>query len=57
MSTRDNYFRCRVCRKLFADDDCVLDEVKGYQCPNGCVEPYEQPRYESPLNYEDTESN
>lgn len=48
--TRDDYFRCRWCKQLFYQEDLVLDPNTGYQCPNGCVEPYNQPPYESPLN-------
>lgn len=49
MANRDNYFRCRVCKKLYADTEGVLDPVKGLQCPRGCEPPYDQPEYESPL--------
>lgn len=53
---RDNYFRCKQCKQLFPDEQCILDEVKGYQCPNGCVEGFTQPDYESPLQQENNES-
>lgn len=42
-------FRCRFCKELFRDADCVKDPVKGFICPKGCVEPFNQPPYESPL--------
>jgi hypothetical protein len=46
---RDNYFRCRVCKRLFLDEKCILDPIKGLQCPEGCEEPFAQPAYEPPL--------
>ena len=46
---RDDYFRCRWCKGIFPDSECILDEIKGYQCPKGCIEPFFQPPYESPL--------
>jgi hypothetical protein len=47
---RDDYFRCKVCKKLYADEECSRDEKTGaFICPLGCVEPYNQPEYESPL--------
>jgi hypothetical protein len=49
-SNRDNYHRCKHCKELFHQDQCILDNSKGYQCPNGCVEPFVQPPYESPLS-------
>lgn len=54
MSKRDDYFRCKICKGLFSDNEAVLDPIKGLQCPNGCVEPYQQPPYESPLNDENS---
>jgi hypothetical protein len=50
MSNRDEYHRCAICKKLFRDEDCILDPVKGYVCPNNCQPSYEQEPYESPLN-------
>ena len=50
---RDAYFRCPVCKKLYADKDCTLDPIKGYICPNNCERPYDQPPYESPLQCDD----
>lgn len=47
---RDDYFRCRYCKKLFTNDECAIDPTKGYQCPNGCEEEYNQPPYELPTN-------
>lgn len=49
MKDRNNYHRCKVCKGLFADSECELDPVKGLICPKGCLEPFEQPAYESPL--------
>ena len=50
MSKRDNYFRCPYCFGLFPHDQCHLDPRKGYQCPNLCEKPFNQPPYVSPLN-------
>ncbi len=50
MEKRDNYNRCKQCGLLSADAACILDEVKGFQCPNGCEESFEQPPYEPPIN-------
>ncbi len=49
---RDDYFRCKICGQLFADADCELDPDKGLQCPNGCVQPFNQPPYELPMQDE-----
>jgi hypothetical protein len=49
MENRDNYTRCKQCGQLFSDETCILDDVKGLLCPNGCVESFEQPAYQSPL--------
>ena len=46
--TRDDYFRCKVCKKLWADSVCETDAIKGRVCPNGCVKSYQQPDYELP---------
>lgn len=47
---RDNYVRCKQCGDLWHQEQCILDNIAGYQCPKGCVESYQQPSYESPLN-------
>jgi len=47
---RDNYFRCKHCRVLYHQEQCILDRVHGYQCPSGCKEEFIQAPYESPLN-------
>lgn len=47
---RDHYFRCKHCKKLWHQEQCILNEVDGYQCPDGCIESFEQPPYQSPLN-------
>lgn len=52
---RDNYFRCKHCKELYSDEQCILDDVKGYQCPKGCKEPFIQPDYESPLQQQDND--
>lgn len=50
MSKRDDYFRCKVCGKLFEDSKCQRDPDDGRLiCPNNCVERYVQEPYESPL--------
>jgi len=49
-SNRDNYTRCKFCRELWHKEQCILDGSKGYQCPDGCVETFEQPPYVSPIN-------
>lgn len=54
MTSRDDYFRCKVCKRLWKDSDAVIDPDKGYQCPNGCEIPFEQPAYESPLQGNDS---
>jgi len=54
MTKRDDMHRCGICKKLFKDEDCILElneeggSNKGFQCPNLCVEPFEQPPYELP---------
>lgn len=50
MEKRDNYTRCKQCGMLFKDTDCILDEIKGLRCPNGCEESFEQAPYEPPTN-------
>lgn len=52
---RDNYFRCKHCKELFPDEEGIMIEGKGLQCPKGCVETFKQPDYESPLQ-QDNES-
>ena len=49
-TNRDNYFRCKFCGVLWHQNQCVLDEIKGYECPDGCKETFEQPPYQSPLS-------
>lgn len=49
--SRDNYHRCKHCKGLFPDEDCIPDTVSGVlQCPNGCRDTFQQPAYESPLH-------
>lgn len=45
---REDYFRCKVCKMLWADNKCVQDPIKGFICPNGCEKPYIQDEYELP---------
>jgi hypothetical protein len=52
-NNRDNFTRCKYCGKLSLTSECFLDEVKGYVCPFGCEETFEQPPYESILHAED----
>lgn len=48
---RDDYYRCKWCKGLFADEQCQRDSITGvFICPNGCVEPFVQPAYEPPTN-------
>lgn len=47
---RDNYFRCKHCGQLWHHEQCILDNVKGYQCPSGCIEEFVQAPYESPFS-------
>ena len=54
---RDDYFRCKECKQLFSNDECELDQDKGYLCPNGCVKQYKMPDYESPMNDEQATCN
>lgn len=53
MTDRDNYFRCKICKKLNPDPDpdTLTEEqkAKGYVCENRCVESFTQPPYQSPL--------
>lgn len=46
---RDTYFRCKWCKGLFKDDECERAPDGGYICPLGCVAPFIQPPYQSPL--------
>lgn len=50
-NNRDNFTRCKICKKLFPDPEHPTDEEKmnGYKCPNGCVATFNQPAYQSPL--------
>lgn len=50
---RDDYFRCKICKELFADEDCIVDPVKGFLCPKGCEKSFQQPPYQSPLQSDD----
>lgn len=45
---RDDFYRCKECKQLFSHEECTLDEVKGYICPNLCEKTYQQPPYELP---------
>jgi len=49
-TNRDHYVRCKLCKALWHQEQCILDIAKGYQCPAGCVESFEQPAYQSPIN-------
>ncbi len=49
MEKRDNYTRCQICGEIFLTDSCILDKTKGYLCPRGCEEPFQQDAYQSPL--------
>lgn len=49
MTKENEYTRCQICGEIFHHSSCILDEVKGYQCPNGCEISFEQPPYQSPL--------
>ena len=49
MDKRDNYTRCQQCGEIYPHEACILDAIKGYKCPNGCEEPFDQPPYQSPL--------
>lgn len=44
--------RCKICKKLYNDSECDFDPVKGFICPKGCEEPFNQPPYESPMQDE-----
>lgn len=49
--SRDDYWRCKICKQLNSDKDCERDDVSGaYLCPNGCKVEFVQPPYESPLS-------
>ena len=56
-NNRDHYHRCPICKNIFLDDDCILDKVKGYICPNNCQPVYVAPVYESPLNSDSDETS
>ncbi len=51
MAQRDKMYRCKVCKKLFKDDECFMTKNDGLQCPNKCEPIYNQPAYELPTNY------
>jgi hypothetical protein len=46
---RDDFTRCKHCGVLWNDEQCIIDDINGLQCPSGCKEQYQQPDYESPL--------
>lgn len=48
MDKRDEYFRCRGCKKLFRHNDpnVTYDEIHGYQ---HCEVSFQQPQYEGPF--------
>ncbi len=50
MADRDKFTRCQHCGLLSEDTACILDDVKGLLCPNGCEPTFEQPPYEPPIN-------
>lgn len=48
---RDDFHRCRLCKKIFADAECLRDPDTGVLlCPDGCRASFEQPPYEPPNN-------
>jgi hypothetical protein len=60
--SRDDYHRCKYCKKLFKEEDCTREvdnegQSTGYQCPNGCQPTFEQPPYEPPTNNETLPNN
>jgi hypothetical protein len=55
MANRDDYHRCKVCKRLALDSPEHYDPVQGFRCPHGCKEYYTQPEYESPLQDEATQ--
>jgi len=50
MTPRDSMHRCKVCKKLWQDEECILDETKGLLCPNKCEPVFQQEEYELPTN-------
>jgi len=47
---RDDMYRCKICKQLYLDSQCERDSKTGaFICPKGCVEPFVQPPYQSPL--------
>ena len=51
--SRDNYFRCRICKTLNKDEESLRDPITGaFICKNLCKPEYSQPEYESPLQYD-----
>lgn len=50
---RDKCNRCKICKELWNDNECEVDPVRGFICPNGCEPSYIQPPYESFLNSDD----
>lgn len=50
MTQRDKMHRCKICKRLWLDEECLLDENEGLQCPNKCVPIFQQDEYELPTN-------
>lgn len=47
---REDYSRCRFCKRLFLHEYADRDPVTGaYMCPDGCEPTFNQPAYESPF--------
>lgn len=46
---RDDYTRCKICLVLFVTAKAEMNKDGTYICPNGCVESFNQPPYESPF--------
>ena len=47
--SRDDYFRCKTCKHLWSDRECVIDPIKGNICPKESEKQYDQPEYELPI--------
>jgi len=55
MTQRDKMHRCKVCKKLFRDEECTITinadgTSDGLKCPNECVPVYQPTEYELPTN-------
>ncbi len=50
MTQRDSMHRCKVCKKLFRDEECILDKIDGLLCPDKCITPLPLTEYELPTN-------